>query len=78
MANTAASAQLARNIAAFRQASQTLAAADAEISALPRLVVSNPSGQSAAPAPSLPSIAPVAIPNLPPAAHATTGASGVP
>lgn len=77
-ANTAAAAQLARNVAALRQASQTLAAADAEISALPRFVVTTPTGQSAASAPAPPSMAPVTIPNLPPAAHATTGASGVP
>ncbi|MHB1712926.1 MAG: hypothetical protein ACYCV7_16285 [Acidimicrobiales bacterium] len=74
-ANPVAS-QLARNIAALRQASQDLATANAEISTLPRLVVTSSAGQASASSPPLPSIAPVAIPNLPPATHATTGASG--
>ncbi|HVA10148.1 MAG TPA: hypothetical protein VNG12_25805 [Acidimicrobiales bacterium] len=77
-ANTAATAQLARNFAALRQTSQALAAAVAQIDALPRFVVTSPTGQSAASAAPGPSIAPVIVPTLPPAVHATTGASGVP
>lgn len=80
LANTKAAAQLARDVDALRQASQALSADDAEIAALPHLAVATQNGQSAnrASAPALPSIAPVTVPNLPPAAHATTGASGVP
>ena len=86
-AQAAASARLARSVAALRQVRASLASADAAIGVLPRLVIPAPAAQSIGAAPAgqatgavgaLPALAPVRIPGPPPAVHATTGASGVP